>query len=63
MQDKTDELKQFAYRAAHDLKKPLTSLVSWPQKLARDYGTKIDATFDELIGKTINGAETHAASD
>jgi PAS domain S-box-containing protein len=54
--EKTSELKAFAYAAAHDLRSPLSSLVSWPERLAKNYGGKIDKTFDEWIKKTLDGA-------
>jgi len=57
LQDKTDELKLFAHQAAHDLKKPLSSLINWPEKLAARFGGNVDADFDKWIAKTINGAK------
>jgi light-regulated signal transduction histidine kinase (bacteriophytochrome) len=57
LRDKTDELRMFAHQAAHDLKKPLISLVNWPEKLAVLYGGKGDEKFDDWINKTIAGAK------
>jgi PAS domain S-box-containing protein len=57
LRDKTDELRQFAYVASHDLHNPLRSLVNYPERIARNYGGKLDAQFDEWINRTINGAK------
>lgn len=57
LEEKAVELRHFAYRASHDLKSPLSSLVSWPEKLAKNYGGKIDPQFDEWLNKTLNGVK------
>lgn len=56
LQEKTEELKQFADVASHELKEPLRSLVNYPQLLAKNYGGKIDERADNWIQKTIEGA-------
>lgn len=56
LQEKTGELEQFAYVASHDLREPLRSLVNFPEKLQKTYGSKLDTQFDDWIGKTIAGA-------
>jgi PAS domain S-box-containing protein len=57
LEDKTSELEQFAYVSSHDLRQPLRSLVNYPQKLLKEYGSQLDQQALEWLQKTIAGAE------
>jgi len=57
LQEKTEELEQFAYVASHDLREPLRTLVNWPQRLAKQYRGLLDEQADDWINRIINGAE------
>jgi PAS domain S-box-containing protein len=57
LEEKTEELEQFAYVASHDLREPLRTLVNWPQKLARTYSGQFDQQASDWLNKIINGAE------
>ena len=51
------ELKDFAYIASHDLKKPLQSIESFANLLARRYKGKLDAKADEFISYIVEGVQ------
>jgi signal transduction histidine kinase len=51
------ELKDFAYIASHDLKKPLQSIESFAKLLARRYKGKLDAKADEFISYIVEGVQ------
>ena len=51
------ELKDFAYIASHDLKKPLQSIESFAKLLARRYKGKLDAKADEFISYIFEGVQ------
>jgi PAS domain S-box-containing protein len=57
LQEKTEELEQFAYFASHDLREPLRTLVNFPQKLATAYQGRLDPQAEDWLRRTINGAE------
>jgi signal transduction histidine kinase len=51
------ELKDFAYIASHDLKKPLQSIESFAKLLSRRYKGKLDAKADEFISYIVEGVQ------
>jgi signal transduction histidine kinase len=51
------ELKDFAYIASHDLKKPLQSIESFANLLARRYKGNLDAKADEFISYIVEGVQ------
>lgn len=51
------ELKEFAYIASHDLKKPLLSIESFAKLFARRYKSKLDTKADEFIEYIIDGVK------
>jgi PAS domain S-box-containing protein len=57
LEEKSEELRHFAYRAAHDLRNSLTSLVNWPEKLGKKHQGEFDAESVKWIQNTINGAQ------
>ncbi len=50
------ELEQFAYIASHDLRSPLTTLISFTKILKKKLAHKLDATEVELMGFISDGA-------
>ena len=57
LKEKADELKEFAFRASHDLKEPLRSLRNYPDLLAKNYGAKMDEQFEKWISKTLDAVK------
>ena len=51
-----DELRQFAYAAAHDLQEPLRNIVNSAELIKQFYIGQLDADADELIKICIEGA-------
>ena len=50
-------LKDFAYIASHDLKKPLQTIESFSKLLARRYKGKLNAKADEFISYIVEGVQ------
>jgi PAS domain S-box-containing protein len=50
-----DELRQFAYAAAHDLQEPLRNIVNSAELLRQVYGLQLDEEAEELIRICIEG--------
>jgi len=50
-------LKDFAYIASHDLKKPLQTIESFSKLLSRRYKGKLDAKADEFISYIVEGVQ------
>jgi PAS domain S-box-containing protein len=51
-----EELKHFAYAAAHDLQEPLRMVTIYAQLLARDCKGRLGETADQYIDYTVQGA-------
>jgi len=55
LQEKTDELELFAYHAVHDLKEPLTTMLTHTQRLDRENREQLSGKALERIGKITGG--------
>jgi PAS domain S-box-containing protein len=53
---RAQELDQYAYRTSHDLQEPLRTIASFSKLLARRYHDQLDATAQDYISRTVNGA-------
>lgn len=56
LKDKNEELEKFNYIAAHDLKTPLRTIISFNDLLVRKLGDRIDAKEIEYLGFIKNSA-------
>ena len=52
-----EDLKHFAYAAAHDLQEPLRMVTSYTQLLAREYKGKLGKDADQFIAYAVEGAQ------
>ncbi|MGE5547793.1 MAG: ATP-binding protein [Solirubrobacterales bacterium] len=54
--DTNSDLERFAHAAAHDLREPLRTIISFCQLLDLRHGASLDADARELIGYIVSGA-------
>ena len=57
MEEKNQELEQFAFIAAHDLKSPLIGILGMAKLFFEDYGSKIDAEGHKMLELILSSAE------
>jgi len=55
-QRKSEDLKDFAYAASHDLQEPLRMITIYSELLASRYSSKLDAKGHQFIGFIVEGA-------
>jgi PAS domain S-box-containing protein len=57
LEQKNEELEQFASIAAHDLKEPLRMVGNFMSLLKSKYGTQLDTTANKYVDFAINGSQ------
>jgi signal transduction histidine kinase len=57
LQQKNNELEQFAYVASHDLKEPLRMVISFMGLLKEQYGPELDEKANTYIGYALDGGK------
>lgn len=57
LEEKNQELEQFAFIAAHDLKSPLIGILGMAKLFFEDYGSKIDAEGHKMLELILSSAE------